>query len=111
MKIDRKDDDGITILSIDGEIDLYNAPDIKDIVNKLVEEKKMKVIIDLDKVTYIDSSGIGALISSLSNLKKNQGRLKVCNVSGSVHKIFTLTKLTNFFELYDSLEDAKVAFS
>lgn len=67
-------------------------------------------MINLDKVSYIDSSGIGALISSLSNLKKYQGGLKICNVSGSVRKVFELTKLTSFFEIYDSEQEAISAF-
>lgn len=100
----------VVILDISGEIDLYNAPEIKDIVNKLIEQKKYSVIINLKEVTYIDSSGIGALISSLSNLKKYQGGLKIINVFASVKKVFELTKLTSFFEIYDSEDEAVKAF-
>jgi anti-sigma B factor antagonist len=96
----------IVILDISGEIDLYNAPEIKDIVGKLIEQKKYNVIINLKDVTYIDSSGIGALISSLSNLKKYQGGLKIINVFASVKKVFELTKLTSFFEIYESEDEA-----
>jgi len=100
----------VVILDISGEIDLYNAPEIKDIVNKLIEQKKYNVIINLKEVTYIDSSGIGALISSLSNLKKYQGGLKIINVFASVKKLFELTKLTSFFEIYDLEDEAVKAF-
>ncbi len=110
MEISRRDSGDIVILDVNGEIDLYNAPEIKDTINKLIEEKKYNVVINLDKVSYIDSSGIGALISSLSNLKKYQGGLKICNVSGSVRKVFELTKLTSFFEIYDSEQEAINAF-
>jgi anti-sigma B factor antagonist len=110
MEISRRDSGDIIILDVNGEIDLYNAPEIKDTINKLIEEKKYNVVINLDKVSYIDSSGIGALISSLSNLKKYQGGLKICNVSGSVRKVFELTKLTSFFEIYDSEQEAISAF-
>jgi len=100
----------VVILDISGEIDLYNAPEIKDAINKLIEQKKYNVIINLKGVSYIDSSGIGALISSLSNLKKYQGGLKIINVFASVKKVFELTKLTSFFEIYDSAEEAVKAF-
>ncbi|HOP64038.1 MAG TPA: STAS domain-containing protein [Spirochaetota bacterium] len=100
----------VVILDISGEIDLYNAPEIKDIVNKLIEQKKYSVVINLKEVTYIDSSGIGALISSLSNLKKYHGGLKIINVFASVKKVFELTKLTSFFEIYDSEDEAVKAF-
>jgi anti-sigma B factor antagonist len=101
----------IVILDIAGEIDLYNAPEIKDIINKLIEDKKYNVIINLEQVSYIDSSGIGALISSLSNLKKYQGGLKIINVFASVRKVFELTKLTSFFDIYESEEEALNSFS
>ena len=111
MDINKRTKDDIIILDITGEIDLYNAPEIKDIINKLIEEQKYNVIINLEKVSYIDSSGIGALISSLSNLKKYQGGLKIINVYASVRKVFELTKLTSFFEIFDSEEDALTSFN
>jgi anti-sigma B factor antagonist len=111
MDITTRASGDITILDIIGEIDLYNAPEIKDIINKLIEEQKYNVIINLEKVSYIDSSGIGALISSLSNLKKYQGGLKIINVYASVRKVFELTKLTSFFEIFDSESEAIASFN
>ncbi|EIE00970.1 MULTISPECIES: STAS domain-containing protein [Leptospira] len=110
MEITRRESGNIVILDINGEIDLYNAPEIKDVIAKLIEEQKYYTIINLEKVSYIDSSGIGALISSLSNLKKYQGGLKIINVAGSVRKVFELTKLTSFFEIFDNEADAVAAF-
>ncbi|PJZ68898.1 anti-anti-sigma factor [Leptospira perolatii] len=110
MEITRRESGNIVILDINGEIDLYNAPEIKDVIAKLIEEQKYYTIINLEKVSYIDSSGIGALISSLSNLKKYQGGLKIINVAGSVRKVFELTKLTSFFEIFDNESDAVSAF-
>ncbi len=110
MDITSRSQNEIVILDIAGEIDLYNAPEIKDIINTLIEDKKYNVIINLEKVTYIDSSGIGALISSLSNLKKYQGGLKIINVFASVKKVFELTKLTSFFEIYDKEIEALDSF-
>ena len=110
MDISRRENGSVVILDINGEIDLYNAPEIKDMISKLIEEQKYSIIINLDKVSYIDSSGIGALISSLSNLKKYQGGLKIINVSGSVRKVFELTKLTSFFEIFDNEADAVASY-
>ena len=110
MDITRRESGNIVLLDINGEIDLYNAPEIKDIISGLIEEQKYSIIINLDKVSYIDSSGIGALISSLSNLKKYQGGLKIINVAGSVKKVFELTKLTSFFEIFDNEADAVASY-
>lgn len=110
MEISQRERDAITILDIQGEIDLYNAPEIKDTIQKLIEQQRYNIIINLEKVSYIDSSGIGALISSLSNLKKYQGGLKIINVYASVKKVFELTKLTSFFEIYESEDEAVAKF-
>jgi len=111
MDITKRAKGEVIVLDISGEIDLYNAPEIKDIINKLIEEQKFNVIINLEKVSYIDSSGIGALISSLSILKKYQGGLKISNVYASVRKVFELTKLTSFFEIFDNEDDALNSFN
>jgi len=76
----------------------------------MIEAKKYNIVVNLGRVSYIDSSGIGALISSLSNLKKYQGSLKITNLQGSVKKVFELTKLTSFFEIYNSEEEAINSF-
>jgi anti-sigma B factor antagonist len=65
----------------------------------------------MQEVTYIDSSGIGALISSLSGLKKYQGALKITNIHDSVKKVFELTKLTSFFEIYPDVKAAQASFA
>ena len=110
MEINRRESGEIVVFDINGEIDLYNAPEIKDKIKEEMNKNKVNIIINLDKVSYIDSSGIGVLISSLSNLKKVGGALKLINVYASVRKVFELTKLTSFFDIYDSEADALTAF-
>jgi len=110
MEINRRESGDIVIFDINGEIDLYNAPEIKEKIKEEMNKGKVNIIINLDKVSYIDSSGIGVLISSLSNLKKVGGALKLINVYASVRKVFELTKLTSFFDIYDSESDAIAAF-
>ncbi|MDH4129255.1 MAG: STAS domain-containing protein [Spirochaetota bacterium] len=101
----------IIVLDINGEIDLYNAPEIKKKIKEQMDEGKNNVIVNLDKVSYVDSSGIGVLISSLSQLKKVGGGLKIINVYASVKKVFELTKLTSFFEIFESEEEAVKSFN
>ncbi|MCX7883250.1 MAG: STAS domain-containing protein [Brevinematales bacterium] len=110
MEINRRETGDVVIFDIKGEIDLYNAPEIKEKIKDEINKGKVNIIINLDKVSYIDSSGIGVLISSLSNLKKVGGAMKLINVYASVRKVFELTKLTSFFEIYDSEADALAAF-
>lgn len=106
----RETSNGVVIFDIEGEIDLYNSPELKETIKKMIDSQKYNIVVNLAKVSYIDSSGIGALISSLSNLKKYQGGLKIINLTGSVKKVFELTKLTSFFEIFDSEEAAVESF-
>ncbi len=106
MEISQREKDSVVLLDIQGEIDLYNAPEIKSVIQELIDQKKFNVVINLEKVSYIDSSGIGALISSLSNLKKYHGNMKIVNVLASIKKVFELTKLISFFEIYESEDEA-----
>ncbi|HBE04018.1 MAG: anti-anti-sigma factor [Spirochaetes bacterium GWF1_41_5] len=110
MEIKTREREGIIIFDITGEIDLYNAPEIKDSIKKQIDQGHKKIIINLENVSYIDSSGIGALISSLSNLKKIGGGLKIINVYDSVKKVFELTKLTSFFQIFNNEDEAVADF-
>ena len=96
----------IVLLDVDGEIDLYTASDLKDMIFEQIDFNKTNIIIDLERVTYIDSSGIGTLITSLSKLKKINGNMCIIHVYDSVKKVFELTKLTTFFKIYNSAEEA-----
>ena len=111
MEISEREKGSISILDIQGEVDLYNAPDIKNMIQNLIDKQRYKVIINLEKVSYIDSSGIGALVASLSKLKMHEGgEMKIINLLASVERVFELTKLVSFFSIYDSEDEAVAAF-
>jgi anti-sigma B factor antagonist len=110
LKMNQREKQGIIILDIQGEIDLYTAPEIKSMIRKLINSGENNVILNFEKVSYIDSSGIGALIWSMDNLKKYQGSLLLINVVNPVKKVFELTKLNFYFEIYDSENEALSKF-
>ncbi|MCK4543034.1 MAG: STAS domain-containing protein [Spirochaetales bacterium] len=94
------------IIDVNGEMDLYNSYKLKELVMKMLEKKIMRFIINLEKVEYIDSSGIGALIYVSSTLKKMNIKFMIANIHGSVKKVIELTKLIGYFPIANSLEDA-----
>ncbi|MDR1507829.1 MAG: anti-sigma factor antagonist [Treponema sp.] len=96
----------IYIIDISGEMDLYNSYKIKELLLKMIEKKIELFIINLNDVEYIDSSGIGALIYITSTIRKMNLCLAITNVRGSVKKVIELTKLTSFFPITASLDDA-----
>jgi anti-sigma B factor antagonist len=94
------------IIDVNGEMDLYNSYKLKELVMKMLEKKIERFIINLEKVEYIDSSGIGALIYVSSTLKKMNIKFMIANIHGSVKKVIELTKLMGYFPIANSLEDA-----
>jgi len=102
--------DNIAIIRIEGELDLYNAPKLKKAIEDEVKAGRVDVIINLGKVPYIDSSGIGTFIAGLAKTRKSNGTLKMCNVEGSVKKVFELTHLTGYFQVFDNEDKAIASF-
>ncbi len=76
----------------------------------LLEQGNRKLIIDLDGVTYINSTGIGALINIYTTYTKANGKIKLCNVGKSVQNVFVITKLTSVFDVTDTRDDAVKGF-
>lgn len=105
----REIDTNMVVLEIVGEIDIYSSEEVKDAILSQIDYGVKNIIIDLEAVSYMDSSGIGSFISSLSAVKKINGKMCIIKVSESVRKVFELTKLTNFFTLYKTEEDAVAA--
>lgn len=103
--------DSIFIVKLSGEVDLYNANKIKDnIANHLKHSTARNIIINLDEVTYIDSTGIGTLISIRQMISGARGELRLIHVTNSVKKIFELTKLNMLFKILDDEESAIATF-
>ena len=96
----------VYIIDVNGEMDLYNSYKLKELVTKMLEKNVKSFIINLEQVDYIDSSGIGALIYICSTLKKMNLKLAISNVHGSVKKVIELAKLTGYFPIANSLEEA-----
>ncbi len=79
-------------------------------VKKLIEEGHVDLVLDLNKVRYINSTGLGILVSGLTTLKKNMGQMKICNLSDRIDRLFSVTSLTTVFATYESLEEALASF-
>lgn len=101
----RKNGD-VYIIDVNGEMDLYNSYKLKELVMKMLEKSVKTFVINLEQVDYIDSSGIGALIYICSTIKKQNLKMAISNVHGSVKKVIELTKLMGYFPMANSVEEA-----
>ncbi|MFH1752686.1 MAG: STAS domain-containing protein [Candidatus Omnitrophota bacterium] len=108
VNIDVKD--GISICRVDGEIDINTAPQFKKAFDRLIREKGAKVIINMEKVGYIDSSGLATLVELLKNFRKIGAPLKLVSLSAKVKSLFEITKLEKLFDILEKEEEAVQAF-
>lgn len=106
MKLSLRKLHDICIVDVKDDVDLYNAHELKELVNKLGDKQVRKLIINMEQVEYIDSSGIGSLIHIYTLYKKEPRQLRIVNVHGSVEKVIKLTKLMEYFPIVNELSDA-----
>ncbi len=111
MKMTDREQDGVVILEPKGKI--MGGPDaslLHDKLHEIIERGRRNVVIDLAKVDWMNSTGLGILISSYTTLRNNQGELKLANVTDKIQSLLTITKLVSVFDAYDSVDDAVGAF-
>ena len=95
--------DGITIISVTGEINITTSPELKKTFEKNTSKK---VVVDLEKVTYIDSSGLATLVEMLKKMKGQGGSLGLSGMSDKVRSLFEITKLDKLFSVFKNQQDA-----
>ncbi len=111
MKMTDREQDGIVILEPKGKI--MGGPDaslLHDKLHDIIEQGKRRVVIDLSKVDWMNSTGLGILISSFTTLRNNNGELKLANVTDKIQSLLTITKLVTVFDAHDSVEEAIATF-
>lgn len=106
LKISSKQLNSIPILMLDGEVDVYTAPRVKSSLVELVNEGKYNIIVDLNNVDFMDSSGLGVLVGSLKRVKPHQGTISIVCSKEKILKIFKITGLTKVFPINDTQEEA-----
>lgn len=96
-----------TLLHIQEErIDAHNSSNLKDYILRLLDSGDTRLIVDLSDVRFIDSSGLGALLSGFKNAGLRQGSLTLAGLQPRVQSMFELTRLHRVFEIYPSPKDA-----
>ena len=110
MSVKMENKNGLTVCHVEGEIDINSSPGIKKSFDKLLSSKTAKIIVNLSKVTYVDSSGLATLVEILKNMRSYGGRLKLTNLSSKIKSLFEITKLEKLFEIMADEEEAISTF-
>ncbi|WP_460447215.1 STAS domain-containing protein [Angustibacter aerolatus] len=94
------------IVEVGGEIDVYSAPTLRDQLNGLVAAGHHHLIVDMQGVEFLDSTGLGVLVGGLKRVRTHDGTLKLVCSQERVLKVFRITGLTNVFSIHDTVDEA-----
>ena len=94
------------LIALEGALDFSSSPELRQRLGALAEKKPLKVLVDLKKVDYIDSSGLATFIELFQKIKRYQGTLAFFNLTKGVRNVFEVAKLESVFQLAGSQEDA-----
>jgi len=102
---------GVVVISPDGELDIYNSHALKQVVVQEIAMGSRKLLIDMARVDHMDSTALGVLVSSFKAARLQNARFKLTSLSGPVQRLMHLTRLTKFFEIHGSADEALASFS
>ena len=112
MKVSTRQIDGITIMDCSGRITLgEGSVTIRDAVRELLSKGQKKILLNLGDVSYIDSSGIGELVSAFTTVRNQGGELKLLNLTKKVHDLLQITKLYTVFDVKEDETAAVKSFN
>ena len=101
----------VTILDMDGKITIgEGSVALRSAVRRLIEENKKKILLNLANVGYVDSSGIGELVSSFTTVQREGGQLKLLKLTQKIRDLLGITKLLTVFDSYDDESEALNSF-
>ena len=111
LNINERQAGDVTVLDMSGKITIgEGSVALRTAIRRLLEEGKKRILLNLAQVSYIDSSGIGELVSSYTAINKESGQLKLLNLTQKLQDLLTITKLLTVFDVYESEADALNSF-
>jgi len=97
------------VLPLEGEIDLHVSPEVAESLRSMVAKKPKQVVVDLTKVTYLDSSGLAVLIEGMQKVQEYGGQFAVVGMQESVKHIFDIARLDQVFQIFPDVDTALAA--
>ena len=110
MDIQKSVKGDVTILSLAGRLDLTSASSLKEASKDILANNTKKMVLNLCEVDFINSSGLGALVSILKDVRNSQGTMKLTNLAPYVKEIFDITQLSNIFDIFPDENQALSSF-
>ena len=105
-----KDSRGVLVVQVDGQLIVGNRHELKDLIQAALEKGERRLLIDFSRTGYIDSSGLGALVSISKRVREAGGELRLSGLNDDLRSLFELTKLDTLFAITETPEQALTSF-
>jgi anti-anti-sigma factor len=106
----RQADNGATVVAPTGRLDVAGAPTLKDAISEALKNGEPRVVLDLEGVSFVDSTGLGSVIAALKQIRSSQGDLRLAAPNQQVRVVLELTTLDRVFPYYSTVEEALAGF-
>ena len=106
LKIQTKTKNNAVIIEIEGDVDLYSSPQVRKTIIDQIHKRKTALLVNLEGVTYMDSSGVATLVEGLQRIKEYSGKLCIYNLQGPVRDVFELSRLDKVFNIFENESEA-----
>ena len=106
----RQTDGGVAVIVPSGRLDVAGAPALKDAISQLAKNGPPKVVIDMEGISFVDSTGLGSVIAALKEIRSSQGELRLAAPNQQVRVVLELTTLDRVFPYYATVEEALTGF-
>ena len=102
---------GRAVIICAGRVDVNNSRQLRDILNDVVARSCYQIVLDLSQTQYMDSSGLGAVVSRIADLRANGGDVRIAGAKNHVAGLFKLTHLDKVIKLFDDVDNATASFT
>jgi anti-sigma B factor antagonist len=109
LSLSSRVEEGVAIIEAAGDVDVYSAPAFRQQIVKLVDAGHIHVVVDLDGLEFLDSTGLGVLVGGLKRVRAHRGSLRIVCSREHIIKPFRITGLTKVFAIHPSLDEATEA--
>ncbi len=106
----RQAENGVTVVAPTGRLDVAGAPALKDAISEAARDGSPRIVIDMEGVSFVDSTGLGSVIAALKQVRSREGELRLAAPNQQVRVVLELTTLDHVFPYYASVDEALTGF-
>jgi len=101
---------GVSVIDVSGQLDAFTTPDVKAEFKKLTDARNYKLVLNLQKVDYVNSTGIGAIVAVAQQVRRRKGDLKLFGMKEDIRKVFDLVGASKILEIFETEQEAINSF-